>query len=70
MEISVGVTGLSGTAGTLTIQGGSVVTGTDLTMANFPAANTGTVTITDAGSAPTLTGTATIGGANSRAARR
>ena len=62
--ISVGLSGLSGTAGTFNIQGGSAVSGTDLTMANIPAANTGTVTITDPGSALTLTGTATIGAAS------
>ena len=57
--INVDASSIVGTSGTLNVQSGAVVTGTGLAMGSSNVANSGTVTITGAGSALTLTGTAT-----------
>ncbi|HZJ16901.1 MAG TPA: hypothetical protein VFD27_17740, partial [Chthoniobacteraceae bacterium] len=64
--ISVDATTTAGTSGLLRIQSGATVTGTSLNLAPNAAGNTGTITITGAGSALTLSGAATafIGAAN------
>ena len=68
--IQVGVSGLAGSVGNLFVQSGATVTGTSLSVASTASASTGTLTITGAGSALTITGAGvtTIGAAGSSTA--
>ena len=52
--VRVAASGVAGTVGTLSIQTGATVTGTSLAVASSPAATTGTIIISGAGSALTL----------------
>ncbi len=66
IEIDVSVFG--GTEGTLNIQSGASVSAIDLEIASTAVTNTGTLLVTGAGSALTLSDTATIGAASNSVA--
>jgi T5SS/PEP-CTERM-associated repeat protein len=66
--VSVDFSGNSGTNGTLNIQSGAAVTSTVLLIAVSQAANSGTVTITGAGSTLSISGHSDIGAASSSTA--